>query len=61
MNYRVFGGTLQSKFYIADSEQDRNRKGQREDAANDQCYHHASRNDDCRIRHFFTCQEALSR
>ena len=60
MNYRVFGGTLQSKCYIADSEQDRNGKGQREGAADDHCYHHASRDDNCRIYHFFTCQEAVS-
>ncbi len=61
MDYRVFGGTLQSKCYIADSEQYRNRKGQRKGAANEQCYHHASRDDDCRICHFFTCQGAVSR
>ena len=33
--YRVLGGTLQSKLYIADSEQDRDGKGQGQDATND--------------------------
>ena len=33
--YRVFGGTLQSKLYVADSEQDRDRKGQGQDATDD--------------------------
>lgn len=61
IDYRIFGRTLQSKFYIADPEQDCDRKGQGHDATRYQCYHHASRYNDCSVCHFFTCQGAFSR
>ena len=61
MDYRISGGTFQSKCYIADPEQDRDRKGHGHDATEYECYDHASRYNDRRVCHFFTCQRAISR
>ena len=56
----ILGRTRQGKFDVTDSEEDCNGESHGESPTDDECYHHASRNDSCRVPDLFACFSGVS-